>query len=155
MASRKYTQSLTGVAVRKAKTSLFDTASQRNDKPAKLLVLITAGEASDGTEADAAIDEVKADGINVFPVGIGDSFSDDTLRRWKTKGSFKVSFTEVKYGGHRIDALRQQICEGNLCCFCHLYVFHLIFMFMFVLLFSMSTQKFSNPCLNASITSLQ
>ncbi len=118
MALRKYTQSLTGVAIRKAKERLDDAVTHRVDHPGKLVILITAGEPSDREDADAAVKEVDKDGI-LFPIGVGDA-GIDVARGWKWDMFYFGSMDKDKNPSF-LKMITDNLCQGSL-----RYIYHFV-----------------------------
>ena len=110
--TKNYIDTYTGVALRKAKTEYFDKAIQRDDDPARILVLITDGDPTDQVQADAAASEIKKSGIKLMPIAIGDSISDANLKKWSSDETFNLR-AQYKTLSSEVAKIADLVCKGK------------------------------------------
>ena len=111
--TKNFIDTYTGVAFQKAKAEFFDKATKRDDNAANIIVVITDGNPTDGAIADAAAEEIKKAGIKVMPVAVGNSVSDDNLKKWASDPAFNLR-TQFKTLASEVLKISDVVCKGRI-----------------------------------------
>lgn len=110
--TKNYLNTYTGIAMGKAKTEYFDKAVKREDNPASIMVLITDGNPTDQVQADAAALEIKKAGIKVLTIAVGNSLSEENLKKWSSDESFSMR-VQFKTLASEVAKIADVVCKGK------------------------------------------
>jgi len=91
-----------------AKTMLDTTG--RSDAKGKLVILMTDGEQNEGQPASVAADALKAEGVEIFGIGVGSSISKATMNTWVSTPATTHYFPVTDFAS--LNKVLQQIVQN-------------------------------------------